>query len=60
MTATLGTGWLIIDHFLWKFQENQVVTGSPTIQIEKTAPPQSPANPIPLGTRAQDPPTKEA
>lgn len=55
MTATLASLWLIVDHFLWKFQENQQVTGSPTIQVEKAAPPASPANPIVVGERKEDP-----
>lgn len=56
MTSVLGVAWLFIDHFLWKFSENQKVTGSPTIQVEKAAPPASPANPIPApGDRKEDP-----
>jgi hypothetical protein len=55
LATTLGIAWLSFDHFVWKFIENQKVTGSPTIQVEKAAPPQSPNNPVPLGTRAEDP-----
>lgn len=61
--TTLGIIWLAIDHFVWKFIENQKVTGSPTIQAEKSAPPESPKNPIAQAeaTRKDDPPapTKE-
>jgi hypothetical protein len=49
LTSLLAAGWLIIDHFLWKFQENQAVTGSPTVQVEKAAP-------VLGGARATDPP----
>lgn len=55
LATTLGICWLAVDHFMWKFIENQKVTGSPTINVEKSAPPTSPANPIPLGTRKEDP-----
>ena len=48
MTSVLGVAWLFVDHFLWKFSENNTVTGSPTIQIEKTAP-------LPGGERKDDP-----
>lgn len=46
LATTLGIIWLACDHFLWKFIENQRVTGSPTINVEKSAPPASPANPV--------------
>jgi len=46
LAATLSIAWLAIDHFMWKFWENQKVTGSPTINVEKSAPPASPANPM--------------
>lgn len=55
LTAMFATAWLAGDHFLWKFIENQKVTGSPTIQVEKSAPPQSPTNPIQVGERKEDP-----
>lgn len=55
LSTMLGIGWLALDHFFWKFTENQQVTGSPTIQAEKYAPPESPKNPVPLGTRKEDP-----
>lgn len=55
ITTTLGIAWLAIDHFIWKFIENQQVTGSPTIQIEKAPPPGSPQNPQPYAQRATDP-----
>jgi len=60
ITTTLGMLWLMIDHFGWKFLENQKVTGSPMIQVEKSAPPSSPANLIDAGKRKEDPPPKEA
>lgn len=56
LATTLGIAWLAIDHFVWKFVENQRVTGSPTIQAEKSAPPASPANPVQEGSRKDDPP----
>lgn len=49
LAATLSVMWLAIDHFGWKFWENQNVTGSPTINVEKSAP-------IVGGQRAADPP----
>lgn len=56
MTSVLGVAFLFLDHFAWKFYENHIVTGSPTIQVEKSAPPESPANPIPApGERKEDP-----
>lgn len=55
LATTLGILWLALDHFIWKFTENQQVTGSPTIQAEKSAPPASPANPIEVGVRKDDP-----
>lgn len=56
LAATLGIVWLVVDHAAWKFFENQKITGSPTIQVEKSAPPASPKNPILEGMRAEDPP----
>jgi len=56
LSTTLGIAWLAMDHFVWKFVENQKVTGSPTIQVEKTAPPSSPQNPQSNAQRAEDPP----
>lgn len=56
LAATLGIVWLAIDHFIWKFFENQKVTGSPTIQVEKSAPPESPKNPVADAQRKEDPP----
>jgi hypothetical protein len=56
LSTTIGIAYLGIDHFIWKFIENQHITGSPTIQVEKTAPPASPANPIEVGVRKEDPP----
>ena len=56
LATTIGIVWLAFDHFVWKFIENQKITGSPTINVEKSAPPASPANPIePPGTRKEDP-----
>lgn len=56
LATTIGIAWLAIDHFVWKFIENQKVTGSPTIQVEKTPPPESPKNPIASpGDRKEDP-----
>ncbi len=56
LATTIGIIWLAIDHFMWKFIENQKVTGSPTINVEKSAPPASPANPIEApGNRKDDP-----
>jgi hypothetical protein len=57
----LSVAWLAIDHFGWKFWENQTVTGSPTINVEKSAPPSSPQNPQSNAQRATDPqpPTQE-
>ena len=60
LATTLGIAWLALDHFIWKFSENQKVTGSPTIQVEKSAPPASPANPVTEGQRAEDPPAAPA
>jgi|SRR5665213_491976 len=56
LATTIGIVYLGIDHFIWKFIENQNVTGSPTIQVEKSAPPASPSNPISApGERKEDP-----
>ena len=53
LTSVLAAVWLIVDHFLWKFQENQQVSGSPLVNIEKVAP-------VPGGQRANDPPKPAA
>ena len=53
LTSVLAAGWLIVDHFLWKFQENQQVSGSPLVNIEKVAP-------VPGGQREGDPPKPAA
>lgn len=55
LATTIGIGWLAIDHFIWKFIENQKVTGSPTINVEKSAPPLSPNNPVAEAQRKEDP-----
>lgn len=56
LSTILGIIWLALDHAGWKFWENQKVTGSPTIQAEKSAPPASPQNPIEApGVRKEDP-----
>lgn len=55
LSTTISIAWLAIDHFLWKFTENQKITGSPTIQVEQAAPPLSPANPQPNAQRGEDP-----
>ena len=56
LATTIGIAWIFFDHAIWKFVENQKITGSPTIQVEKSAPPASPKNPIQEGVRAEDPP----
>lgn len=56
LATTISIAYLAMDHFVWKFIENQKVTGSPTINVEKSAPPSSPNNPVVSGNRAEDPP----
>lgn len=56
LATTIGIVYLVVDHAVWKWIENTRVTGSPLIQAEKSAPPESPNNPVPVGSRKEDPP----